>query len=185
MTRLLPLLILLCCTAGCSSWHYRGTPDHTTLYGRSGSNLSLASGSSRIQFAVPPGWKIISSLDEPLDWNYAADAPSRELSFGVSLDPQSPTLTIPQRQQAYLAKIHQLYDDKIRSARASSFTLADGQSVPAYSYQSSYWGRRVVVIIPIGDSAATFEFSDPAHKFSEPSRAAMQQILGTVTTRSK
>jgi len=186
MSRLhLLALAFLSLAAGCSSWNYRTTSDHSTVYGRSGQTLSIASGGTRVQFTVPPKWKVVSPLDEPCDWDWAADAPSGHLSFGVRLEPARSTLTPLERHQAYLANVRKYYDPKVRMTQSASYTLADGQSIPAYHYESAYWGTRTVVIIPVGAYAATFEFSDSVGKSTASQHAAIQQILGTLVVNPK
>lgn len=181
MNRLLrfSLALTLCALTSCASWHYRKTEDQKTTFGRSGQSLSLAEGNVKVSFQVPSGWKITSALDEPMDWDYAADAPNNKIGFGVSLEAQKSSLTIAERQQAYLKNVHQLYDPKVRLTKAATVTLPDGRTIPSYRYTSSYWGERIVVIIPEGLYATTFEFSNRDQKSLQGQEGAIQKILST------
>lgn len=184
MKRLVLLsLALVSLVTACSTWHYRTTSDRSVVYGRSGQSLSIRSGATQVQFTVPPGWKVVSPLDEPCDWDWAADAPSGQLSFGVRLEPSKQTLSMLERHQAFLANVHKSYDPKIRLERTAPYTIANGQSVPAYLYTSAYWGQRTVVIIPEGANAVTFEFSSNTSKTTANQRTAIQQILGTYSEK--
>ncbi|CAN5718035.1 hypothetical protein BH09VER1_BH09VER1_34410 [soil metagenome] len=169
----------------CASWHYRKTEDQKTTFGRSGNTLSLAEGPVHVQFAVLPGWKIISALDEPLDWDYAADAPDNKIGFGVMLAAQKGSLTIAERQQAYLKNVHQLYDPKARMEKAGSVTLLGGRVIPSYRYTSPYWGERIVVIIPEGAYVTTFEFSNRDQKSLKEQEGEIQKVLGTYSAQIK
>ena len=187
MNRLLrfTLALALCTLTSCATWHYRKTEDQKTTFGRSGQSLSLAEGNVKVAFQVPPGWKITSALDEPMDWDYPADAPDNKIGFGVRLDAQKSSLTVAERQQAYLKNVHQLYDPKVRMAKASSVTLADGRIIPTCRYTSSYWGERIVIIIPEGSYATTFEFSNRDQKSLRGQGGTIQKVLGTYTAREK
>ncbi len=179
------LALALCALTSCASWHYRKTEDQKTTFGRSGNSLSLAEGNVQVQFQVPAGWKITSALDEPMDWDYAADAPNNKIGFGVMLAEQKNSLTIPERQQAYLNNVHQLYDPKVRMEKAGNVTLKDGRVIPTYRYTSAYWGERIVIIIQEGDYATTFEFSNRDQKSLKGQEEAIQKVLGTYSAQKK
>ena len=143
-----------------------------------GKNLSLKEGAVSVQLAAPSGWTVVSSKDEPLDWNYAGDPPTKDgRQFGVRLDEVGPHAATT--YQAYLKNVHQLYDPKVRMAPEAPFTLKDGRKITPYRYYSTYWQQRLVIIIPEGKAATVLEFTAPTLESLRSSHALIQQMLDT------
>ena len=149
-----------------------------------GKNLSLKEGSVSVQVTAPFGWKIVSSKDEPLDWNYAGDPPTQDgRQFGVRLDEVGPHAATD--YPTYLKNVHQLYDPKVRMAPEAAFTLKDGRKITPQRYYSKYWQQRLVIIIPEGKAATVFEFTAPTLESLRSSHELIQQMLNTYTSKAK
>ena len=148
----------------------------------SGKNLSLKEKGVSVQVTAPSGWTVVSSKDEPLDWNYAGDPPTKDgRQFGVRLDEVGPHAATD--YQAYLKNVHQLYDPKVRMAPEAPFTLKDGRKITPYRYYSKYWQQRLVIIIPEGNAATVFEFTAPTLESLRGSRELIQQMLNTYSKK--
>jgi hypothetical protein len=143
-----------------------------------GKTLSLKEGTVSVSLDAPSGWTVVSSKDEPLDWNYAASAPKGdERELGVRLDEVGPHAATT--YQDYLKNVHQLYDPKVLMAPEAPFTLKDGRRITPYRYYSAYWKQRLVIIIPEGKAATVLEFTAPTLASLRGSHVLIQQMLDT------
>jgi hypothetical protein len=173
--------------ASCASsggWHYQSSDDKTLTHGRAGQDLSIQSEGVTVQFRVPDGWKIADSFEEPLDWDFAANAPRDERQFGVVVRADKPGSTEKSRYQDYLKNVHQLYDPKVRMTPEAPFKLKDGRFITPYRFFSEYWKQRLVIIIPEGKAMTIFEFTAPTQESLKSSRDLIQRMLAAYFKKS-
>lgn len=148
----------------------------------SGKTLRLKEAGAHVQLTAPAGWTIVSSKDEPLDWNYAANAPQGDKrEFGIRLDEVGPHAATT--YEAYLKNVHQLYDPKVRMAPEAPFTLKDGRQITPFRYSSPYWKERLVIIIPEGKATTVLEFTAPTLKSLRASHALIQEMLDSYSDK--
>jgi hypothetical protein len=147
--------------------------------GQAGRNLKLKAEGVTAQFQAPDGWKVVDAKNEPIDWDYAANAPRDEREFGVILQKDDPKATTAGRYQSYLANVHAHYDPKVRMTPDAPFTLKDGRTITPYRFSSAYWKQRLVIIIPEGNAATTFEFTAPTLESLKASHELIQKMLST------
>jgi hypothetical protein len=178
-------LSLASCASTGGSWHYQSSDDKTITHGRAGQDLSIQSEGVTVQFRVPDGWKIVDSFEEPLDWDFAANAPHDERQFGVVVRAdKKPGSSAKALYQDYLKEVHQLYDPKVRMTPEAPFTLKDGRSITPWRFSSQYWKERLVIIIPEGKAMTIFEFTAPTLESLKSSRGLIQQMLASYFKKS-
>jgi len=169
------LAALVLALAACASQNPAGKS-------QAGQNLKLKAEGVAVQLRAPDGWKVVSSKDEPMDWDYAANAPKDPREFGVILRKDDPKAAAAKRYQDYLANVQQHYDPKVRMAPEAPFTLKDGRSITPYRFSSAYWKQRLVIIIPEGKAATVLEFTAPTLESLKGSHELIQAMLSTYTS---
>jgi hypothetical protein len=177
------VLGLASCSTQSGSWKYQSSDDKSITHGRAGQDLSIQSEGVTVQFCVPEGWKIVDSFEEPLDWDFAADAPHDAREFGVVVRKDKRGRTAQGRYEDYLKNVHDLYDTKVRMVPDDPFVLKDGRTLTPYRYYSEYWKQRLVIILPQDGAMTIFEFTAPTLESLKSSHEAIQQMLGSYTSR--
>ncbi|MEO6052949.1 MAG: hypothetical protein ABIP97_02960 [Chthoniobacterales bacterium] len=164
-------------------WKYQMTPDKKVKLGRKGQDMSIETLKSHVQITAPNNWKVVSCMDDRLNWDFVATAPDAAVGFGIKVVsfPGNPKLDV--RFQNYLAGIRQAYDGTVQMAPEAPFVIAGKQSVPSYLYYSSNWGTRLVIMMPQGDITTVVEFIGPSAAVLHAAHAVIQKILNTYTYR--
>jgi len=140
-----------------------------------GKMLKLHDQGVTVELRAPAGWKVISSADEPLDWQFAVTAPDEKREFGIRLEANA-------APKKYLSEIHHLYDPKIKMTPEPPLHLADGRSITPYRCSSSYWKERLLVIVPEGKTATILEFTAPDRAAFAKSRPLIEQIFASYSS---
>lgn len=139
----------------------------------------MKEGGVTVKMHAPVGWKLITSKEEPLDWNAVATAPGGKVEFGVDLRAGFAGLNPRQQYEKYLAEVHKTYDPKVRIAEEPPIKLPDGRTLTPYRFFSDYWKERLTVIVPEGKMVTLFELDTPSKSALAASRAAVKAIFAS------
>lgn len=121
-------------------------------------------------FQIPKGLRVSSCADGALNSHFSGSSTGDGFDFSVSLYEQ------PETYESNLAGIHDVHDDDVRLAPATSLTLHDGSKIVSYIYSSPYWGQELVVIIPHKKASTKFEFRNTKSK----SKADLMRMHGKI-----
>ena len=147
--------------------------------------MSIQAEGATVTFSAPSGWKVVDSIQEPLDWDFAANAPHDEREFGVLVRKDKPGSTARGRYQDYLDNVHRAYDPKVCMSPDTPVTLKDGRVITPYLFCSKYWKQRLLFMIPEGKAVTVFEFTAPTEETLKSSRGLINQMLASYTSQAK
>lgn len=163
-------------------WKYQVTPNKLAKLGVKGQEMAVETLKARVQLTAPSKWKIVSCVDEPLDWYFVSAAPDATLAFGWKVVSFAGNPPLQERFQNYLDGIHRAYDATVQMLPQQNFSVG-GHTVPSYLYYSGYWGQRLVIIISQKDISTVLEFSGPAAASFQASHGLIQKILNSYSFR--
>ncbi|MEO8206416.1 MAG: hypothetical protein ABI615_09565 [Chthoniobacterales bacterium] len=164
-------------------WKYQTTADKKTKLGRKGQEMSIETLKARVQITAPANWKIVSCLDEQLNWDFVATARDAGVGFGIKVVSFPGNPSLESRFQNYLAGIQKGYDPTVQMTPEVPYTTADKKTVPAYFYFGNYWGTRMVIMMTHGDITTVIEFLGPSAVVLHAAHPVIQKILNTYSYR--